>query len=139
MGSATKENEPRAKANQKVPQSGMAQRTLLSFFKPPSSANVPTEQKSVVKPEDTKRVADDESDIPLKVPESPSKKPPTASTPRPNVSRASPTPGAQDTMDLDNLEGDNMDDPLSPKKRSVSTACFIFLIVERLLISHLGS
>ncbi|KAG2172300.1 hypothetical protein INT43_004842 [Umbelopsis isabellina] len=118
MGSATKENEPRAKANQKVSQSGMAQRSLLSFFKPPSSTNVPKEQKSAVKPEDTKRVADDESDIPVKVPESPSKKLPTASTPRPNVSRASPTPGAQDTMDLDNLETDNLDDPQSPKKRS---------------------
>lgn len=120
MGSATKENEPRAKANQKVPQSGMAQRSLLSFFKPPSSTNVPKEQKSAVKPEATKRVADDESDIPAKVPESPSKKPPTASAPRPNVSRASPTPGTQDTMDLDDLATDNLDDPQSPNKRSVS-------------------
>lgn len=121
MGIASKENEPRVKANQKLPQPAMAQRTLLSFFKPPASANVPKEPAPSGKTQQTKRVAVDESHIVQKIPDSPSKKRPTTVNDRPNSSRASPTPGAQDHMDIDTLEVDNDDDDLlGPSKRSVS-------------------
>jgi hypothetical protein len=120
MGIASKENEPRAKATQKATQPAMAQRTLLSFFKPPPAANVPKEQKPSIKPEQTKRVAVEESQVAQKIPNSPSKMRPTAPNDRPKTSRSSPTPGAQDSMDIDSLSVDNDDELFGPSKRSVS-------------------
>ncbi|CAO3674545.1 unnamed protein product [Umbelopsis vinacea] len=96
----------------------MAQRTLLSFFKPPPAANVPKEQKPSIKPEQTKRVAVEESQVAQKIPNSPSKMRPTAPNDRPKTSRSSPTPGAQDSMDIDSLSVDNDDELFGPSKRS---------------------
>jgi hypothetical protein len=119
MGIASKENEPRAKANQKPPQPVMAQRSLLSFFKPPTATNVPKAQEASSKPEQPKRVAAEESEIVQKIPESPSKKRPTHIEHRPKPSRASPTPGALESMDIDATEGNSDEELFNPAKRSV--------------------
>jgi hypothetical protein len=121
MGIASKENEPRAKANQKPQQSVMAQRTLLSFFKPPTAANVPKAKEPSAKPEPPKRVATEESDIAQNVPESPSKKRPTHTEHKPKPSRASPTPGALQSMDIDSSGEDDNDELFDRTKRSVSS------------------
>ncbi|KAI8584582.1 hypothetical protein K450DRAFT_216999 [Umbelopsis ramanniana AG] len=118
MGIASKENEPRAKANQKPPQTVMAQRSLLSFFKPPTATNVPKAQEASSKPEQPKRVAAEESDIAQKIPESPSKKRPTHMEHRPKPSRASPTPGALESMDIDTTGGNSDEELFDSAKRS---------------------